>query len=180
MANEQTITITLLPANIKNGEYKDTLKVQTNGGNQDIPILCSIAFPIINIRICIGSGIADIDGKQIPFDKDNPKISPFIVNGRTMVPLRFISEAFGSEIFWESFTKKIYLKLPSKEIQMMLEVNNPKVLINQQTKILDVPPLIFEKRVYVPIRFIAEGFGATVSVVKSGGDASCVQILYEQ
>lgn len=180
MANEQAITITLLPAKIKNGAYTDTLKVQTNGGNQDIPILYNIAFPVMNIKLCTGVGTAEINGKLIPYDPANPKISPFIVNGRTMVPLRFISEAFGAEIFWESFTKKIYLKLPSREIQMMLEVNNPKVLINQQTKILDVPPLIYEKRVYVPIRFIAEGFGAAVSVVKSGGDSSCVQILYEQ
>jgi len=180
MSNEQSVQITLLPAKLKNGTYKEILKVQTNGGNQDVPILYKTAFPILNIKFCTGSGAAEINGEKKPFDSKNPKVSPFIVNGRTMVPLRFVSEAFGSEIFWDSFTKKIYLKIPNKEIQMVLEVNNPKVLINQQSKTLDVPPMIYENRVYVPIRFIAEGFGAVVSVEKTLGDASCIKIIYEQ
>lgn len=32
-----------------------------------------------------------------------------IVNGRTLVPLRFVSEALGAEVTWDGKTKTIYI-----------------------------------------------------------------------
>jgi hypothetical protein len=170
----------LLPAKLKNGTYKDSIKVDTNGGIQMIPITYTVSFPVVKMLLCLNSPTAEIDGKTFLFDEKNKKIVPFIINGRTMVPIRFISEAFGAEIFWDSFTKKIYLKIVSKEIQIVLQVNKPSALINQKETKLDVPPLIFEGRVYVPIRFIAEAFGATVSLEKNVDQKNCILILYEK
>jgi hypothetical protein len=180
VANQQKVSITLLPAKLKNGTYKDSIKVDTNGGIQMIPITYTVSFPVVKMLLCLNSPTAEIDGKTFLFDEKNKKIVPFIINGRTMVPIRFISEAFGAEIFWDSFTKKIYLKIVSKEIQIVLQVNKPSALINQKETKLDVPPLIFEGRVYVPIRFIAEAFGATVSLEKNVDQKNCILILYEK
>jgi hypothetical protein len=180
ISNQQKISVTLMTAKLKNGNYKDLLKVQTNGGIQIVPILYNASFPLIKMILCVNNPKAEIDGRTIFYDTKNIKVVPFIVNGRTMVPLRFISEAFGSDIFWDSFTKQIYLKISSKEIQIVLQVNKASALINQKETKLDVPPIIFEQRVYVPIRFIAEAFGATVSLESSAEQKSCIKILYEK
>jgi hypothetical protein len=180
VSNQQKVSITLLTAKLKNGTYQELIKVQTNGGTISVPVFYQISFPVIKMVLCINNPKAEIDGKTISFDPKNPKIVPFILNGRTMVPIRFISEAFGAEVFWDSFAKKIYLKVPSKEIQIVLQVNNSSVLINQKQTKLDVPPIIFEGRVYVPIRFIAEAFGAIVSLEKNTYQESCVKIIYEK
>jgi len=47
------------------------------------------------------------NGNTVPIDKDNPKIVPFIKDGRTMLPLRFILENFGAEVFWDGKQRKI-------------------------------------------------------------------------
>ncbi|MCK5849036.1 MAG: copper amine oxidase N-terminal domain-containing protein, partial [Caldisericia bacterium] len=36
---------------------------------------------------------------------------PCIINGRTVVPLRFISETFGASLEWESKTQTITLRI---------------------------------------------------------------------
>lgn len=180
LSNQQKVILTLLASKLKNGNYSETLLIKSNGGNETITVKYIVSFPVINMLLCINSPEVEINGKKIFFDQKNLKIVPFITNGRTMVPLRFISEAFGAEIFWDSFTKKIHLKITEKEIQIQLQVNNSNALINQKPTTLDVPPIIFEQRVYVPIRFIAEAFGATVLLEKNNEHNSCVKIFYEK
>ena len=38
-----------------------------------------------------------------------PDVPPQIIDGRTMVPLRFISELFGAEISWDNNTQTVYI-----------------------------------------------------------------------
>lgn len=49
-----------------------------------------------NVAITIGSNIAVIDGNEVSLD-----VKPFIKEGRTFVPLRFISEGLGEDITWD-------------------------------------------------------------------------------
>lgn len=57
------------------------------------------------IKLTIGSKIAYVNGV-----KKELTLAPKIINGRTMVPLRFISEAVGCQVIWigETKTIKIY------------------------------------------------------------------------
>ena len=45
------------------------------------------------------------DGKEIILD-----VAPMIKNGRTMVPIRFISEALGYEVEWDALTREVIIK----------------------------------------------------------------------
>lgn len=45
------------------------------------------------VRLVIGEQVAYINGKETVLD-----VTPKIVNDRTMVPLRFVSEALGAEV----------------------------------------------------------------------------------
>ena len=59
--------------------------------------------PAILIELWIGNKTAKVNLKDVKLD-----VAPVIVSpGRTMVPLRFISETFGSSVNWDGATRKI-------------------------------------------------------------------------
>ncbi len=60
----------------------------------------------------IGNPEFTVDG-----EKTTLLSSPYISNGRTMVPLRVISEAFGAEVGWDGPTKTVTITLGDTEIK---------------------------------------------------------------
>ena len=50
----------------------------------------------------IGSDSAVLNGEFVPIDQP-----PEIVNGRTMVPFRFIAESLGAEVAWNGAEREI-------------------------------------------------------------------------
>ncbi len=92
------------------------------------------------------------------------EVAPFIKDGRTMVPLRFIAEAFGAQVEWIPETKGINITLSLKSVvtTIGLQVGNPTAIVNGQVVTLDVAPVIVNGRTFVPLRFVAEAFGAKV------------------
>ncbi|OEG00194.1 hypothetical protein BHF71_05765 [Vulcanibacillus modesticaldus] len=56
------------------------------------------------IELSIGKTTAEIDGRTYQLDT-----SAKLVNGRTLVPIRFISEALGLEVGWEGNTQTVIL-----------------------------------------------------------------------
>mgnify|MGYP004702305913 CR=1 FL=1 len=109
------------------------------------------------IQLTIGKNIAMIDGIPVPLD-----VPPIILNGRTMVPIRFISEAFGAEVQWDSETRTVRIYFEKTFTRVTLQINNTIARINDKIVTLDAPPTIINGRTMVPIRFISEAFGATV------------------
>jgi hypothetical protein len=109
------------------------------------------------IQLTIGKNIAMIDGIPVPLD-----VPPIILNGRTMVPIRFISEAFGAEVQWDAETRTVRIYFEKTFTRVTLQINNTIARINDKIVTLDAPPTIKNGRTMVPIRFISEAFGATV------------------
>ncbi|TQK75102.1 murein DD-endopeptidase MepM/ murein hydrolase activator NlpD [Brevibacillus sp. AG162] len=58
-----------------------------------------------HITLTIGSQTAYVDGKRWKTD-----VSPIIVNRRTLVPIRFISEAFGYQVQWDKKSAVAYIQ----------------------------------------------------------------------
>lgn len=113
-------------------------------------------IPKTNIMLQIGNSVAVINGKTIKLDSP-----PVIVKGRTLVPLRFISEAFGAKVEWNSVFRLVSIKMGEKEI--IVQIGTPYASINGKKVLLDSPPLIVKDRTMVPLRFIAEALGAEVT-----------------
>lgn len=59
------------------------------------------------IELWIGKPTALVNGQPIPIASDNNKVVPVIVNGRTMVPFRFIAETFGANVQWDAAQRKV-------------------------------------------------------------------------
>ncbi len=59
------------------------------------------------IKLWIGKPIAKVNGVNTPIDSTNSKVVPEIINGRTYLPLRFISENLGASVDWDAKTQTI-------------------------------------------------------------------------
>ena len=62
------------------------------------------------IEFWINSNTARVNGAETLIDADNPSVVPVLLPpGRTMLPLRFISENLGCEVNWNQELKEINL-----------------------------------------------------------------------
>ncbi len=67
------------------------------------------------IELWIGKNVARVNGTNVSIDSTNAKVVPEIINGRTMLPLRFVSENSGCSVIWTDVTKTITITYnPSK------------------------------------------------------------------
>ena len=87
-------------------------------------------------------------------------VAPVIKNGRTFVPLRFVSEAFGAEVTWDGIFKIVGIKLGENEIK--LQIGKNYAVYNDKQVTLDATPFIQSGSTLVPIRFVSELLGADV------------------
>ncbi|HPS28553.1 MAG TPA: copper amine oxidase N-terminal domain-containing protein, partial [Candidatus Paceibacterota bacterium] len=58
--------------------------------------------------LTIGKNTAALNGKVVSIDSD-PRVVPTITNGRTLLPLRFVAEAFGFQVDWNAQARSIVL-----------------------------------------------------------------------
>jgi len=61
------------------------------------------------VEFWIGKNEARVAGKMEKIDKKNPGVVPTIIDGRTMVPFRFLGESVGCDVKWLPETKEIRL-----------------------------------------------------------------------
>jgi len=59
------------------------------------------------IELTIDSATAYVDGKSLKLD-----VPAMIINDRTMVPLRFVSENLGAEVEWDAEERAVYITSP--------------------------------------------------------------------
>ena len=81
--------------------------------------------------------------------------------GRLLVPLRGVFEAYGAQVGWENATRTVTIEAPALNIRM--RVDRREAIHNGETRILDAPPRVINGRTYIPLRFAAEALGERVS-----------------
>ncbi|MFE3573534.1 stalk domain-containing protein [Lysinibacillus sp. NPDC059133] len=84
-----------------------------------------------------------------------------IHNGVTLVPLRGVFETLGATVSWNAKDKTITAKNSTKTVWLM--VGSKKAKINGNALAVSVAPIIESGTTLVPLRFISEALGATVS-----------------
>jgi len=67
----------------------------------------TITLSSTTIELWIGKSTAKVNGINTPIDATNPKVVPEIINGRTMLPLRFVTENLGCTVDWDGTTQTI-------------------------------------------------------------------------
>jgi hypothetical protein len=66
----------------------------------------------VTIELWIDKPIANINGIPTPIDVQAPSLSPKIVAGRTVLPLRFVADNLGCTVGWDGATQTITLTYP--------------------------------------------------------------------
>jgi hypothetical protein len=100
-----------------------------------------------------------VNGKKVNF----PDQKPYINNDdRTLVPVRFVSEALGAEVEWHGSQRLVKIIHSDKTIDLVIGEKRAKV--NNQYKYFDTKATITPKdRTMVPLRFVSETLGARVN-----------------
>ncbi len=112
------------------------------------------------VAMVINTNKAFVNGATKLIDSMNADVVPFIRSDRTMVPIRFISEAFGAHVEWNEATREVTVINPSTEIK--LAIDKADYTVNGEAKTMDVPAFIENDRTYIPLRAVAEGLGYNV------------------
>jgi len=115
-----------------------------------------------------------VDGKKIDFPDAPAHIDE---NGRLQIPVRFIGEALGAYAFWDDKLRRVeFEKITEANDELQIEnliffvgdkeytyVNTTNESKNTQSMLMDTVPVIIHDRAFIPVRYVAEGLGATVS-----------------
>jgi hypothetical protein len=114
------------------------------------------------------------NGNIIDFNKYDG-VFPIISNGRTLIPIRALSESLGATVDWNAGTQLVTIVLDGHTIKLTL--NSSKAYVDGVQKMLDVSASSIGGRVMVPMRFVGEGFSKKVDwhgQVGAGGVISVV------
>lgn len=66
------------------------------------------------IELWIENSKSRVNGEYKPIDSSNTKVTPIIVEpGRTMLPIRFVSETLGAKVDWNSTKKEVTVTYPA-------------------------------------------------------------------
>ncbi len=125
-------------------------------------LIFAFALPVkgnnsIIITMKIGKVNAVVNGENVSLDV------PTIIDkesNRTLVPIRFVAEAFGAKVNWIAVNKEIDITLNGESV--VLFIGKKTAFIDDDKITLDTTPIILFGRTLVPIRFVAEAFGADV------------------
>ncbi|MCK5744319.1 MAG: 6-bladed beta-propeller [Caldisericia bacterium] len=82
--------------------------VSWDGSERKVTLKQNVKGKRKTIDLWIGKKIAKINGAEVWIDKTH-KLYPAIVNNKTMLPLRFVSESLGATVEWISAERKIIL-----------------------------------------------------------------------
>ncbi|HEY3367538.1 MAG TPA: stalk domain-containing protein [Symbiobacteriaceae bacterium] len=117
------------------------------------------AAPATTIVLTIGQQVATVNGDTVQLDT-----APVIdaASGRTFVPVRFVGETLGAYVGWDGTVRKVTYLTGDTRIELV--IGQKIATVNGKSVTLDAAPYIdTNSRTMVPVRFVSEQLGATVS-----------------
>lgn len=105
------------------------------------------------------SSMAFINGQKVS------AVQPIVKDGRTLVPLRFISEGFGAKVDFNTKNQSITIKYANKTI--LLKIGKKNISINGKSSEMDVAASIYNNSTYIPLRYIGEALNKKVVYLKN-------------
>ena len=113
------------------------------------------------IRLFIGDPSYYVNGKLKTMDT-----APFIMEDRTLLPIRYVAEELGARVEWDNDERKVTIALEGTRIELWIERNY--AMVDGLYKPIDVynpnvkPIIVLPGRTMLPLRFIAENLGCQV------------------
>jgi len=113
------------------------------------------------IKLGIGNPVYTVNDKGMTMDA-----TPQIIEGRTMLPIRYVAEALGATVLWDNEDKKTTITLGSKKVELWIGNNQGSVdgviTAIDADNLEIVPTIVPPGRTLLPLRFIIESLGCKV------------------
>ena len=115
-----------------------------------LALMMTVALMPLTVLAETGAIRIMVDGAQV-----NTDVAPFIDdNGRTMVPVRFISEELDADVDWDGNTGTVTITLGTTKIE--LRIGSSILYKNGEGISMDTEAIIKDDRTFVPVRYIAQ------------------------
>lgn len=118
------------------------------------------------VALYIGSNLIAKDGDTTVIDPEDDTVEAYIENDRTLVPLRFVSEALGYNV--EYIHEPQSAVITNGEHKLVFKVGDNNYTLDDKTMTVEAAPVITKDRMFVPVRAVAEGFDKKVTYDKCG------------
>ena len=107
--------------------------------------------------------LANVSVDSAPLTVSSGEVPPLVIDSRTLVPVKLVTEKLGAQISWNAKTEEVTIKKSDKTI--VLKINSSTAKVNGKSKTLPdkVSPIIVNSRTMVPLKFIADEFSLTVN-----------------
>ncbi|MCM3698067.1 N-acetylmuramoyl-L-alanine amidase family protein [Paenibacillus macerans] len=105
-----------------------------------------------------GSTSVYLDGRALTLP-ENGQVQN--VNGNVMIPIRVVAEELGFDVNWEKKTGTVTIQQPGTILT--LAVNKTTATVNGSDVKLTAAPMLAKDTTLVPLRFVGEQMGLTVS-----------------
>jgi hypothetical protein len=105
------------------------------------------------IMLKIGNQKAYVNGNAT----EVPDVAPTIQGGRTLVPIRFISEGLGAKVDWNNGTQTATISIGNTKVDFIL--NSDKYLVNGEERTLDQPAIALSDHMMIPLRVFSDSIG---------------------
>ena len=118
-------------------------------------VTTAFGYSAVNMVVTPGLDTATIDGEEVSLDA-----AAKIINGRVMVPVRFVAESLGFDVVWNSEDRTISI---GEDGRILLTVGSSSADMDGKEVALDSPPVIDNGFTLIPLSFVAESLGAEIS-----------------
>lgn len=110
-----------------------------------------------DVALFVGNPKGFVSGDVELIDAQNRDVVPLIINDKTMVPIRFISEALDAKVEWDDATSTATITRMLTKVFITEGKNELKV--SKRSYPLQSPAVTINDRLYVPLRDITEALG---------------------
>jgi len=100
-----------------------------------------------------------IDGQRV-----ETAPAPLIEDGRTLVPLRLISEQLGARVEWNGRERTVLILKGERSVRLRIDSRLAEYQAEAKIyDVCDVPPRIVSDRTFVPLRLVSNALGVGVA-----------------
>ena len=139
-----------------------------------VTMTISITSVVVAVAVSVGrpeNVVVFINGEELHMD-----VPARIINSRTMIPVRAVSEALGCYVEWFPVEQQVVVFSPYKidDPLISMTIGNQMAEVYEYDgvhggliaapTIIDSPPVVIDGRTLVPLRFVAENFGFDVEL----------------
>lgn len=144
-----------------------------------------VAMLVLGMSVSVfASGKIYVDLNEVVSDTPSQ-----IINNRTMVPVRAITEMLGYDVYWHNDTRQVDVCEKGNTVPVIaMQIDSTKAYYTKYDEelgesvgveaILDSPATIINSRTFVPLRFISEAVRYVVEWDKDTGDVYLFSPLY--